>query len=172
MRLDRGAADQKWPTKAWIPSDAEAVRQWFGSYARTTPVRVGDLTDDVSVNQVILVGDRRQPIRFYGGGYPVSAPAIVAGHNLNRRLAKFVAPNNLPGLRVTLNLAILLSPNENRSSIVGDLEERYRKIAAAEGRRAANRWFWREVIHSFLSLAFNALKRISGLEKLCRRIGG
>jgi hypothetical protein len=67
-------------------------------------------------------------------------------------------------------LAKLLASNANRNSIIGDLEERYRRIAGTEGQRAASRWFWREVIHSFLSLAFDALKRISGLVLLCYKL--
>jgi len=68
------------------------------------------------------------------------------------------------------NCPVLLN-RRNLDSFVGDLEERYALILKAHGRRAATVWFWREVIHSFLSLAFDALHRISGLEKLFRRIG-
>jgi hypothetical protein len=56
-------------------------------------------------------------------------------------------------------------------ALICDLDERYAALEQSAGRRAATRWFWREVAHSFLSLLFDALKRISGLDKLYRRIG-
>jgi hypothetical protein len=56
-------------------------------------------------------------------------------------------------------------------SFVGDIEERYSRIFHTHGHRAATRWFYREVIHSFLSLTYEALKRVSGIERLLRRIG-
>jgi hypothetical protein len=54
---------------------------------------------------------------------------------------------------------------------IGDLEERHGILFEKQGREAATRWFWRQVALSFFSLALEALKRISGLEKLLRRIG-
>jgi hypothetical protein len=68
----------------------------------------------------------------------------------------------------------LLISEANRASFIGDLEERFRIQVEEKGRRAASRWFWREVIHSFFSLAFDTLKSISGFERLIeryRRIG-
>ena len=56
-------------------------------------------------------------------------------------------------------------------SIAGDLQERYVARFKNKGSNASGLWFWREVIHSFFSLAFDALKRVSGLERLFRRIG-
>ena len=71
--------------------------------------------------------------------------------------------------RITTILATIIG-----ESMVGDLEERYCLVLKSQGRRAATRWFWREVIHSCFSLALDALKRLSALEKLIeryRRIG-
>jgi hypothetical protein len=67
-------------------------------------------------------------------------------------------------------LGIFMS-SQNRESIVGDIEERFGQLVEKEGRPAATRWIWREVVHSFFFLAFDALKRVSGIEKLYRRIG-
>lgn len=67
-------------------------------------------------------------------------------------------------------LSMLLSPN-SRQSFIGDLEERYGLIVQKKGRHAANVWFWRELIQSLFSLALDAIKRLSGLEWLYRRIG-
>lgn len=65
----------------------------------------------------------------------------------------------------------LFASKRTQQSFLGDLEERYAALTKTKGRQAASRWFWRELIHSFISLAFDALKRLSGLEKLLRRIG-
>lgn len=70
-----------------------------------------------------------------------------------------------------LNCISMLTSIQVRDALIGDLEERYSAIVQSEGRRAATRWFWQEVSRSFFSLAFDALKRISGLDKLVRRIG-
>jgi len=59
----------------------------------------------------------------------------------------------------------------NLEHFIGDLEERCGLIAEEEGHHAATRWFWREVIDSFFSLAWGAVKRASVLEWLYRRIG-
>jgi hypothetical protein len=67
-----------------------------------------------------------------------------------------------------------LMSKDTAGSFIGDLEERYGLILDARGRRAATRWFWRQVVHSFFSLAVDALRRLSALEKLIeryRRIG-
>jgi hypothetical protein len=65
----------------------------------------------------------------------------------------------------------LLMSHGQRDAFIGDLEERYGVIARAKNRRAATAWFWREVAHSLFSLAIVALKKVSGLENLLRRIG-
>ena len=72
--------------------------------------------------------------------------------------------------RLSTCLSMLMSV-QVRDAFIGDLEERYGVILKAKGRQAATIWFWRQVIHSFLSLVFDTLKRMSGLEKLYRRIG-
>jgi len=69
--------------------------------------------------------------------------------------------------------SLLMSP-DNCEGFIGDLEERHGEILQTKGRRAATIWFWREVALSFISLALDALKRLSGFEKLVerfRRIG-
>jgi hypothetical protein len=78
-----------------------------------------------------------------------------------------------PPINTARILAVFMS-EPNRDSFIGDLEERFRIQVAEKGRRSASRWFWRQVVHSFFSLAFDALKRLSALEKLIeryRRIG-
>ena len=160
----------------WIPSDDERVRAWFGSYARKTAVKTDHFhIDIVPGNHVIFVGDPNLPIpRFYGGGYPVSDDDTVEPHNLNRLLHGSTAHRKWLRLPNIFSLAVLFLARQNRDSFVGDLEERYGVILKATGRRAATIWFWREVGHSFLSLALDAVKNLSGFEKLIeryRRIG-
>jgi hypothetical protein len=60
---------------------------------------------------------------------------------------------------------------QSGDSLIGDIEERYVLTVKTKGRQTATRWFYREAAHSFCSLGFDALKRISGIEKLFRRIG-
>ena len=77
-------------------------------------------------------------------------------------------------LRSIGSLLSVFMVQDQRDALIGDLEERYSAILHQEGRRTATRWFWREVIHSCFSLALDALKRLSALEKLIeryRRIG-
>jgi hypothetical protein len=89
----------------------------------------------------------------------------------------FVAEGSSPRPGPPLNGARLfgfLMSKDTAGSFIGDLEERYGLILDARGRRAATRWFWRQVVHSFFSLAVDALRRLSALEKLIeryRRIG-
>jgi hypothetical protein len=73
-------------------------------------------------------------------------------------------------LDTSLLFAILMS-QRMRASFIGDLEERYGLILKANSRRSATIWFWQQVILSFFSLALDAVKNLSGLEKLMRRIG-
>jgi hypothetical protein len=68
-------------------------------------------------------------------------------------------------------LFMLFMDQGSAEGLSGDLEQRYVAISKEQGHQSASRWFYRELIHSFLSLAFTALKRLSGLEKLIRRIG-
>jgi len=65
----------------------------------------------------------------------------------------------------------VLWKTDSLDTFIGDLEERYGLVLKSQGRRAATIWFWREVALSFISLALDAVRRISGLEKLMRRIG-
>jgi hypothetical protein len=67
-------------------------------------------------------------------------------------------------------ISLLLSP-EISACVLGDLQERHALILKTHGVHAATRWFYREVLHSFFSLAFDKLKSVSGIEKLFRRIG-
>lgn len=76
--------------------------------------------------------------------------------------------------RRALSIFAIFMPREAHDAFLGDLEERFRIQAQEKGRRSATRWFWRQVILSLFCLAFDALKRVSGLEKLIeryRRIG-
>jgi hypothetical protein len=75
-----------------------------------------------------------------------------------------------PRIRVK-GLFSLLMDSQVCESFMGDLQERYGLMLAQKGPNTANRWYYREVILSFFSLAFDALKRVFGIEKLYRRIG-
>ena len=70
-----------------------------------------------------------------------------------------------------ITVFFLFLSKAKRDTLIGDLEERFGLILEREGRRTAIRWFWRQVFFTFLSLVFDGVKRLSGLEKLCRRIG-
>jgi len=73
--------------------------------------------------------------------------------------------------RVKARLFCVFMSIESYESFVGDLKERHQSLLTNGDQRAADRWYRRQLIHSIVSLAFHALKRISGLEKLFRRIG-
>jgi hypothetical protein len=79
-------------------------------------------------------------------------------------------PANIPLCRNT-RLFMLFMDQDSAEVLVGDLEERYALMRNDYGYETATFWFYREVLDSFLSLAFTALKRISRLEDLLRRIG-
>jgi putative ABC transport system permease protein len=49
-----------------------------------------------------------------------------------------------------------LVPEHLRDALVGDLEERYARLAHARGTRAANRWFWRETFCASRTLLYRA----------------
>jgi hypothetical protein len=72
--------------------------------------------------------------------------------------------------RIESPISIFLCPDVS-SSIVGDIKERHNVLLNSEGLRPANCGLYRQVILTFFSLAFDALKRLSGLERLLRRIG-
>jgi len=57
-------------------------------------------------------------------------------------------------------------PNQHAIS-TGKVEVHHYSTRKAVG---ATRWFYREVTRSFFSLAFAALKRVSSIEKLIRRV--
>jgi hypothetical protein len=65
-----------------------------------------------------------------------------------------------------LQLFSFFMAGENCESFIGDLEERFGMILKARGRRSATLWFWRQVIQSLFPLAFAALRRVSGFERL------
>jgi len=67
-------------------------------------------------------------------------------------------------------ISVIASP-QLAATILGDLEERFSVMARESSSRNATRWYCREVFHSLVSLAFDALKRVSGIERLFRRIG-
>ena len=69
------------------------------------------------------------------------------------------------------NLFSTLMSRDLRHVFIGDLQERYASLLKSNGRTAASVWLWKEVFNSFVSLALDCLKRISGLERLYRRIG-
>ena len=159
--------------RVWIASGDQRVRAWFGSHARKLPITVSRHTDIVPGD--IFVGDTKQPkLKFYGGGFGVS-DADAGGHRNSNRLqrgstdpGRWLRPANI------FIFTLLFLQKKNRDSFIGDLEERFGIIVEEKGRRAATRWFWREIRHSFLSLTLDGLKKLSGLEKLMeryRRIG-
>jgi len=80
-------------------------------------------------------------------------------------------PGTLDG--VHLFFSIFMS-HDQRDAIVGDLEERSRHILKTEDRRTATFWFWRQLVHTFMSLSLDRLKQLSGFERFIerfRRIG-
>src|ERR1051326_2506643 len=83
-----------------------------------------------------------------------------------------VGPSGPPSLPTCMAgvLAIFMC-GQKRESFLGDLEERYSLLCNKKDRGSANLWLWKQVVFSFFSLALDALKRISGFEKLYRRIG-
>jgi hypothetical protein len=93
---------------------------------------------------------------------------------LDYRIKYLYVPSKSPNLMASVapDASLLFSifvSQEERDAFLGDLEERFRLQVTKKGSRAATRWFWQEVIHSFFSLALNALKRLSALEKLIER---
>jgi len=80
------------------------------------------------------------------------------------------SPNE--GIAIIFEILLgLLTTTSQVEVIVGDLEERYRMIAEQSGTRAARRWYWSEISRCLVPLARSALKRVSGWESICRRIG-
>jgi len=67
-------------------------------------------------------------------------------------------------------LFIVFMSRNNRDAFIGDLEEKYGVMVEEEGHRAAATWLWRQVVHSFLSFGLDALRRVSAIEKLFRKI--
>ena len=133
----------------------------------------GDLAELLGISQSVLETIRAKAhyrIRHYQTS---SINKTVKDHPpLDLRLDTAVSLP-IPPEPLTHLFRLVLSP-DNRDSFIGDLEERYGAILQHEGHCAASRWFWRQVVHSFFSLAFDALKRLSALEKLIeryRRIG-
>jgi putative ABC transport system permease protein len=60
---------------------------------------------------------------------------------------------------VAIRLLKMISSADDYDFAIGDLEETYRHIAAAEGTQRANRWFWREVLKSFPGFVKNGIHR-------------
>lgn len=91
---------------------------------------------------------------------------------IEKQTLSFVSSSDRPALpfNITLVFRLVLSPAKCEV-LIGDLQERYLQLLQSDGSQRATRWFCREVVHSLFSLAFDALKRLSGLEKLFRRIG-
>ena len=87
-------------------------------------------------------------------------------------LVKWPAKRNRPAtLFLVASILGLLVSSENCDAVAGDIEQRCARIAKSEGRLRAISWFWKQVITSIAPLAWAALKRISGLEAIYRRIG-
>jgi len=163
---------KRWQTIEWIPTDSKRVLTWFQCRFPSPDVNAREHSDILAKNHIIVVADPKQPVPpFYGGGYPESAPASVVFRKPKRLVRQSADQGNrLPSITF-VGLAAQLLSRQNRDSFLGDLEERYGLLLKDRGRRAANHWFYRGVFHSFLSLEFDALKRVSGLEKWYRRIG-
>jgi hypothetical protein len=62
-------------------------------------------------------------------------------------------------------LIFLLMPNATGDALLGDLEERFGRIASDKtlGPRHAHYWYWFQVVISLRPLAWAFVKRISGL---------
>jgi hypothetical protein len=52
--------------------------------------------------------------------------------------------------------------------LIGDLQEGHSVIMKKDGKSTADRWYYRQVALSFISLASSAVKRLSGIERLSR----
>jgi|ERR1017187_987814 hypothetical protein len=126
---------------------------------RTTQLRANFRPDNIAS----FAAQVRANLAILDGRVPGSATHDRTPSNHNQK-------ESTPPINTARILAVFMS-EPNRDSFLGDLEERYAALTKTKGRRAASRWFWRQVVHSFFSLAFDALKRLSGLEKLLRRIG-
>jgi hypothetical protein len=48
---------------------------------------------------------------------------------------------------------------DNRESLIGDLAEEYLEILSNSGRRVADFWYYKQVLHSIWPLAKNAVRR-------------
>jgi hypothetical protein len=148
------------PGKVVFVGDPSQVNSTFG----IGDFRVSD-TDAIHTRNMsrIMNGSARK--KFYGGGYGVPIEPQNRDELQDRSSTRWTTLENIS------RLASLFLSMQNRETFLGDLQERYRLIEAEKGSRAAQFWFWREVLHSIISLALDALKNVSGLVKLFRRIG-
>jgi hypothetical protein len=75
-----------------------------------------------------------------------------------------------PPLNITPLFALFLS-SEICDAVVGDLQERYTQAFTQRGRTHATLWFLKQAATSLMPFAWAALKRVSGVEAIYRRIG-
>jgi len=121
---------------------------------------------------LVIVGYlKQQSVRFAVSTSLISDSYTPEHHNVNSNLSVGSDGDRCRPPANFARFAFLFVSTQNRESFIGDLKERYAAILQQKGRRSATRWFWREVFFSFLSLALDAVKKISGLERLFRRIG-
>jgi hypothetical protein len=122
-------------------------------------------------------------VRITGSAHVLASRTILDGsaisnlhvlclhHNLKQEAASSNASSGLSvPRRCVTSLVSIFVCYATCESIVGDLQERYLLKRKAHGQPAAAIWFWCEVIHSVLSLAFDSFKKVSDLEKLYHRI--
>ena len=60
---------------------------------------------------------------------------------------------------ITTMIARWLPTRQYGAALLGDLEERYRRIEHREGRKAASKWLWKQIILSTRALLDNWLRR-------------
>jgi hypothetical protein len=75
----------------------------------------------------------------------------------------------VPALGETI-LSYVCSP-ERVHSILGDLEEIFRKREQRAGVRAARRWYWWQVVRAVCAFGFESLKIVSQIQSLLNKIG-
>jgi hypothetical protein len=92
----------------------------------------------------------------------------VRNSSINRRLRDSVSPR--PPLNITKLFALFLT-SEMCAAVVGDLQERYAKVFRQRGHTHATLWFLKQTAISLMPFVWAALKRVSGVEAIYRRIG-
>jgi len=57
------------------------------------------------------------------------------------------------------------------SALLGDLQERRHLVRQRSGAKEANRWYRSQILRALPPFLWAGLKRVSGIDAICRRIG-